>query len=265
MKKLLSLFMVFVLIFALSVPAFADEPELDYVTDAAQLLTEDEWESLEKMAIQLSEEYQCSVYIVTVDDYQDFTASGRVEDAAMAIYDAYNLGWGTQKSGVMLLLSLQDRDYTIIANGMGNIAFTDYGKDRLAEKFLDNFENNDWYGGFADYLQKCSDMLALAKEGKPLDVNSNPLVFWAGILFSILFGTGIAIAICMVLRKNMKSVATGSEAENYLNGTVNFAVREDQYTHTTQTRVKIEKKSSGDGHGGTTVNSGGFSSKNGKF
>lgn len=38
-----------------------------------------------------------------------------------------------------MLLSMEYRDYDIMAHGYGNIAFTDYGKEKMAERFLDEF------------------------------------------------------------------------------------------------------------------------------
>lgn len=54
-----------------------------------------------------------------------------------------------------------------------------------------------------------------------------------------------------------------TEAGAYLTaGSVVITGREDYFTHTTETRTKIEKSS---GSGGTTVDSDGFSGKSGKF
>lgn len=58
-------------------------------------------------------------------------------------------------------------------------------------------------------------------------------------------------------------VALKTKADTYLiAGSVEITGREDHFTHTTETRTKIEKSS---GSGGTTVDSDGFSSKSGKF
>ena len=38
-------------------------------------LTDSQWEDLEQRAQQVSEEYQCGVYMITVDDYTDYSLS----------------------------------------------------------------------------------------------------------------------------------------------------------------------------------------------
>ena len=38
----------------------------------------------------------------------------------------------------------------------------------MTEVFLDNFGNNDWVGGFKDYLSACDEYLSLAEQGHPV-------------------------------------------------------------------------------------------------
>lgn len=264
MKKTISLFAAFVLLFALWVPAQAAQARLDYVTDAACLLTDEEWEVLENTARDISESYQCGVYIITLDDFTNYSSAGSIYEAAKDIYREYELGWGQEKSGVLLLLSMAERDYTLIAYGYGNTAFTDFGKDKLADVFLDNLADDDWYGGFTDYLHKCGSMLSSARAGRPLDVGSDPLVFLAGLGISLVLGCLISVVICSLLLGTMRSVAVKTEAGDYLRrDSVVFTRREDRFTHATESRVKIEKGSGGGG--GTTVDSDGFSGESGKF
>ena len=46
-------------------------------------------------------------------------------------------------------------------------AFNRYAQEQIEDTFLDNFRENDWYGGFSDYLSACGEYLALAEEGIP--------------------------------------------------------------------------------------------------
>ena len=263
MKKITCLLAGALLLLALVLPAGAAEASLGYVTDAARLLTDSQQRTLEDTARRISEENACGVYIITLDDYRDYAPSDSIYEAAKGLYRKYGLGWGQEKSGVLLLLSMADRDYTLIAYGYGNTAFTDYGKDTLADTFLDNLGDNDWYGGFTDYLNKSESMLKSARAGRPLDVDSSPPVVFLGAALSVILGCGVGLIICCVLRAKMKSTGEKTGARDYLRqDSLVFTRREDLFTHATQTRVKIEKRS---GSGGTTVDSGGFSGKSGKF
>lgn len=266
-KRISSLLAVMALALFLCVPALAagfDEAELYFVTDEAGLLSEPEWSDLEARAEEISLKYKCGVYIIAVDNFANYADGNDVVEAAKNLYREYSLGYGGERSGVLLLLSMAERDYDLLAYGYGNTAFTDYGKDQLAEKFLDNFKDDDWYGGFQDYLEKSGSMLKSAREGHPLDVDSNPLIRLDGIGISLLVGCVAAFVIAVGVSDHMmKSVSAKTKADTYLiAGSVEITGREDHFTHTTETRTKIERSS---GSGGTTVDSDGFSSKSGKF
>lgn len=266
MKKGLTLVLNLVLLLFLALPVLAAQAQLRYVTDAAGLLTAEERSDLEGKATEISDTYQCGVYIITLGDFTEYTWKSDILQAAEEIYRQYSLGWGEQKSGVLLMLSMAERDYALIAYGYGNTAFTDYGKDRLADVFLDDFGEDDWYGGFSDYLEKSEGMLSAARSGNPLDVSSNPAIPAVGVVIDLVLGCLISLAVCFILRGQMKSAQEKTEAGDYM-GSVQFSRREDRFTHSTRQRVKIEQPSGGSsgGGGGTTVNSRGFSGKSGKF
>lgn len=268
-RKLCSLFAVLCLLAGLMVSAGATgEDEYGYyVFDEAGLLTEAEYAYLEEEAQAAADLYKCGIYIVTVEDFTEYS-EGSVYECAKDIYRGLELGEGESKDGVLLLLSMADRDYSLIAyGGLGNAAFTDYGKDVLAEEFLDNFKNDDWYGGFEDYIEKSTQMLELAVNGEPLDVNHDPEANgkgWAGsVVLGVLAGCVIALIVCLILKGKMKTARAQNTAKEYVpEGGVSFRVMEDHFTHITETRRTI--KSDNDS-GGTTIDSDGFSGTSGKF
>ena len=141
-------------------------------------------------------------------------------------------------------------------------AFTDYGQEALREQFLDNFRNDDWAGGFQDYLNTGSWLLEQAKNGTPYDVNTAPRGFNPLIIVIPLV---LALAVCLVLTGQMKTAKRKTEAGDYMvpNG-VEMRVVQDIFTHRTVTRQVIQQNEN-KGGGGTTVNSRGFSGKSGKF
>ena len=83
MRKKLSALLILLLALCLlsAVPASADGADsgletLDYyVSDAAGLLTRDQWQKLEDAARSVSEQYDCGVYVITINDYRDYIFS----------------------------------------------------------------------------------------------------------------------------------------------------------------------------------------------
>ena len=145
MKKLLCAIFLFT---ASILPVYGEETN---VYDYADLLTSEEEAELNTEAQRLTEQYDCGIYILTIDDYQSL--SYEVTRAAETFYSDMNLGVGEERNGTLLMLSMAERDYAIVSYGnKAHETFTDYGKEWMADQFLDAFGYDDWYGGFVDYL-----------------------------------------------------------------------------------------------------------------
>lgn len=273
MKKAISIvFTAVFLLLILTLPAAAAEGAKsgqECVQDLAGLLTYDERAELMSEARALSAEYGCGVYIVTVDDYRRYT-SGSVVTCATDIFTQNEWGYGASGDGVLLLLSMAERDYALIAHGdLGNAAFTDYGKEKMADRFLRRFSDDDWYGGFSSYLKSCSKYLKMASEGEPFDVGNDDgsLAGRIGIVAGV--PTVVAGIVSLGQSRKMKSVKRRTNASAYA-AAAGLILRDQQdvYTHSTESRARIVSSSSGGGRsggGGTSVGSGGFSSHSGKF
>lgn len=203
-------------------------------------------------------------------------------------WDALGLAASYDSNGIMLALSMAERDFQMLAHGdTANAAFTDYGKYIMQDEFLDNFREDDWYGGFADYIAACGRYLEANANGAPIDVEPSdeteeeyePLSFGDKLFFAALMafrfglplGLIVAFIVCAVYKRQLKSVRRATEAARYtVSGGAEITAREDRFTHTTEVRTPIKTES--DDHdsgpsfsGGTTVNSGGFSHSGGKF
>jgi len=274
MRKKISicLLLVFLLSLTLAAQAFADGEEaaqLGYVTDSTGSLSSGEKDELAQLAEKLSQEYRCGVYIVVLDDYREYARD--IETCAEELYRYFDLGWGEDRDGVLLIMSMQQREYDIAAYGdFGNYAFTDYGKDVLSDSFLDDFRHNEWYGGFQDYLYTAGDMLAKARSGEPVDVEPRePTRLGAGAKL-LIAGAPACLAgfgVCSAAKSRMKSAVRRSTAEEYVvPGSASLYIRQDRFLHRSRSvQIISENRGSSGGGGGTTVNAGGFSHHSGKF
>ncbi len=234
--------------------AYAEQGEtLGYVTDAAGILTEDEIAKLSAKAEEISVENDVGVYIVTVYDHTEF-GSNDVFDVATHIYSYYNLGFGEEQNGIMLLLSMKERDFALIRYGDGTRKiFDDDAMYAIEEEFLYDFGNNYWYYGFDTFLYETSYRLN---------------TWWSMPVFISLFlGIGLAFFVAFGFKLQLKSVAKKHSASGYVpsEGGVELTVKEDTYTHTTTTRAKIASSSSSRSGGSSSRSGGGFSGRSGKF
>lgn len=262
MKKLIgviSLILSLTLIIAL--PAWA--ARFNLVEDRVGVLTESENLELNKLAKDIRDKYKCEISIVIVDD----KGTGDVIDFAKSIYKKHEYGYGADKSGMILLLSMKERDYAIVAYGYGNTAFTDYGKSVLEDRYLLPLLKDDrYYEGFSIYLEQASEFLNMARNGTPFDIDtdedaeSSVVMILAMIIFIPLVIAGI---ICFILLNQMKTAVPQIAADNYISeGGVKLTMQVDKFLFRTENRTRIEKGSSS---GGTSVGSDGSSSSSGKF
>ena len=272
LKRLFSALCALVLLACiLCVPAAAEEKET-FVYDLAGVLSDEEASDLNNLARTVSLHHLCGVYIAVFPDMGEY-GYRNIEDFAEAVYKQWEFGIGEDLTGIVLVMSMSERDYDLCAYGDGaHYAFTDYGKEVLADKFKDNFRQNDWAGGFADYIEQCDYMLSRAEDGNPIDISGGSSRssrnmsdrITKSILPGLVVGIIVAFIYCGSLKNKMKSAKIAREASAYIAPRgIWMQAQEDVFTHTTQTRQHIDRDRGS--HGGTSVNSGGFSHSSGKF
>lgn len=244
------------------VPVYADTP---YVEDDYGGLTVNEIEELNKMARTYSNEYDCGIYVRLKADYSNNITN--VEDYAEYIFNNENMGLGETKDGVLLLIVMSDRSYDIAAHGdNGNAAFTDYGKDKLADNFLSYLSNGDYNDAFSTFINDSAYYLSKYQNGEPVDVPKRNPAINIGIAGAI----GIIASLIITAGKASKHKTKGQkfEASNYIvpEGT-SLTNSRDVFLYKTETRTKITKDSDGtsSSSGGTSVNDSGFSHSSGHF
>ena len=262
-KKILNICLAILLSLYLFSPLylFAGSGELDYVTDGAKLLTEEERVELNDKAKDASERHDCDIIIITVDDKGD----AHIEDYAQTIYDQYDLGYGEDRSGIMLVISMAERDYDIMAHGYGNVAFTDYGKDKLTDMFLPALSMGDYYSSFNIFIETCDNYLEQARIGNSIDIKTDPEnKKKTGKIVLTVVPLLIALLTVIVQSSKMKTAKIKLRANEYITDEgLKLTGREDVFLYRNVIRTKREKAKSSSG--GTTVNSHGSSHKSGKF
>ena len=266
-RKAVCALLMLVLFAAVSFAGFASQ---QYVADDAWLLSDAELAQLQRYAETVSDAHGIGIYIVTVDDYTVYDSTD-VFHAAIALYEQHGFGMGEEKAGAMLLLSMAERDFSFIVHGQtANRVVTDEGRDLMTRYFLDNFADNDWYGGFSDYIEWCEAYILQAQSGEAYS-NANPPVSAeqqrekGGILSAVaLFGplpvAGIAT---WLMNARMKNVKQAYQASAYAVDGLQLSVTQDIFTHRSQTRRRIERESSSSGN--STQHSGSYSGTSGKF
>ena len=235
--------------------------DMNYIFDLSDQLSYEEWAELEARAADISQRHGCGVYAAFVDDFTEYGGGNDVYKTTYQLYHASELGMGADRDGIIILLSMDERDYAMFVYGdHAEYAFDRYGQKELEDAFLGYFGDNDWYGGVSHYLDTCDEYLTRAEEGKPVRKNTLPMY-----LIVVAASCAIAGGICLMLKWQMKTVHKKAEANEYVAaGGLNLTKQYDRYTHTTETRRKIHDDSDSDS-GTSSCSGGGGSGRSGKF
>lgn len=261
-RRIIVFFLAVLLVGALPLTALAagdSEARLSHVTDLYGLLTQEQTFELEQQAADISKKYDCSLYVLVVKDYLDYARD--TFSFSKQVFADYNLGWGSDKDGVLLMLSMADRDYEILVHGdRTEYAFTEYARDCLEDAALPEFGQNRYFEGFQAFLNTCDTALEAASSGHPLEQPKkfSVLMFLPGVI--------AAVITYAVLTAQMKSQGIQHNANQYMEGRVNLTDQRDVFINRTVSRVRknTDSGSRGSSHG-SSHSSGGYSGRSGKF
>lgn len=275
MKRICLLLLSFVFLFGLTQPVFAAEPK---IVDDADILTESEETFLEAKAQSLVSEYGMDVVIVTID-----TLHGRISsDYADDYFDYNGYGIGPDYSGVLLLLSMEEREWAISTCGDTIYALTDYGIQELFSSIAGYLSENRYYEAFDAYLGELPYYFEAYQSGKPIDGYLDPYDgpgsyepapgdgtvsypepekdfgdYIKMFLMSLVIGAVAGGIVLLVLRGQMNTAVAQSGAQNYLTpGSFDLKRYQDIFLYSNVTRHEKPENDSSGGGGGSSVHTG---------
>ena len=240
MKKItIILFAVLLCILTLSVSA---EDEYYRLQDIAEILTETENEELLASLDSVSERQGMDIVILTVDAVEEGLT---VEQDATEWYEY--LGYGTD--GVMLYISMEERDWYILTSGFGITAITDAGIDYISDKFVSALSDGNYSGAFNAFVKYTDEFITQAKTGEPYDrgnMPKEPFSVVMSLVISFFIGLIIAAIITSVWKSSLTSVKMQAAAANYMKaGSLNIGYSRDFFLYRHIDREEKESKSSG--------------------
>ena len=255
-KRILTVLFALLLCMVVVIPTFAAS-DLPRLVDNADLLTDSEESTLLSKLNEISERQQADVVVVTADTLDGKTPMDYADD----FYDYNGYGFGADKDGVLLLVSLEDRDWWISTTGYGITAITDAGIEYISEKFLSDLSDGDYADAFTTYAELCDDFFTQARSGQPYDTGhmpKQPFNIARNLLIALIVGFVIALIATGVMKGKLKTVRFQSAASNYVKAnSMNVTESRDMflYTHVDR-RAKPKDTDSSSGSGTHTSSSG---------
>ena len=198
----------------LDVPAFG-AGEAPRLVDDAGLLTEGEESNLLDKLDEISHKQKADVVVVTVDSLEGKSPMEYADD----YFDYNGYGYGEDRDGIILLVSMEDRDYWMSTRGFGITAFTDAGLEFIADEFVPELSDGDYDKAFDLFADRCDEFLTQARKGRPYDRGHMPrekFELLENMLISLAGGFVIALISVLVMMSKMKSVRFNNVAGNYV-------------------------------------------------
>lgn len=272
MKKKYVFLLMAVLVFIMAVPVSASIQYEGRVLDEAEVLTDSEEEELAEKIDNLIDAYDMDVVILTVEDYTEYSYDDvDVREFARLFYWENGYGFDDKKSGMILVLSMAERDWYMYIEGDANVAVNDYGSEYITDRMLEQLKDNKFAEGFSGYLDDIELFLKEYAKGKPYGddhqvVTTERMVKY----FGIAIGVSVVLALIVVLgmKSSMNTAKPKPAAKEYVKqGSFVLTNKQDLYlySNTTKTAIPKSSSSSGGGGGGRSSGSSGGGGRGGKF
>lgn len=222
------------------------------VSDAAELMSESERTALTNKINEIRTRQSFDIAVVTINTASDMTA----EEYADTYYDSSAFGYGSDRSGVLLLINMETHDWWISTCGYGITAFTDAGIDYIGEKITAYLSDGRYAEAFGEFAELCDDFVTQARTGEPYDRSNLPREplspVW--IFISLIIGLVVASIVVGGMKSKLKTVRANDKANSYLKAdSLNITDSRDMFLYRTVTRTaKAQSNNEGSGGGSST-------------
>lgn len=237
----------------------------DYVIDTQNLTYSSEQDELNMLAAEASEQHDAGIYIRV---YYDYTGFNTIEEYAEYVYESEDLGYGPNKDGIMLILTMADRSFDIYAKYGGKCeeAFSDYAREQIAGTIVNDYlSDGEFYDGFKAFIDLCDSYLGYQEQGTPISPSFDPYreeqerqEQEAAENASRAAKTGATLGIppltalltVLGLRSRNKTEHIATEASGYIKGT-KLHRQTDRFLYRNQTVTHVQRDRDSGGGGGS--------------
>ena len=251
---IISIFLFQVVFISSSMVMAADTQSKQYFVDNAGLVYEDKASEINDRLAGISDEYDFDVAIYTSDDASLYDAEAAADD----FFDYNGYGVGPDRSGVVLYVNIETRDWHISTRGYGITAFTDAGIAYIGEQITSDLGDAEYADAFETFADCSEDFIKQAKAGKPYDKGNmpkQPFPFFERLVISLIIGLVVAFVYVFILRNQLMSVSPKNSAADYVvpgSVHVNDGGRIYLYSRVTKTPRQTNNSSSSGGGGSST-------------
>lgn len=229
--------------------------ETEKIYDYANLITDLEETELYGKVLEFINEYNMDMAIVTIDSNPKSSSMAYADD----FYDYNNFGIGSNNSGLLFLIDMQNRNMWISTTGDAIKIYTDSRIDTILDFAYDKISEQDYNGCIEQFIEKASYFA-----NKKTTSGSKVITVQDMICKSLIFGLIIAIILICIGLATHRKPRKKKEANYYISRPLKLNSNSDNFVNKHVSKVKIETSSSGgssthSGSSGTSHGGGGRS------
>jgi len=213
------------------------------VIDNAGLLTSDQRSALETQVNKAISVMNMDLVVLTIDDAEGKTSAAYADD----YYDYNGYGTGSNKSGALILIDMDNRQIYISTTGEMINRLSDSDIESVIDSGYSRLKSGDYYG----CLTKCVKSLEDKGRGNYISVME-----W---VISAAIAIGCGLLACLFVVRSYKMKINKDTYPYRENSTLNLETNEDAFVNTVVTTRRIETNTGGGGGGSTHVGSSGTS------
>ena len=242
-KRLAVIFFALMLAVATAFLAFADD-RLPRLVDTAGLLSDSEKTYLLEKLDEISERQEVDIVVVTTESLEEKSAMEYADD----FYDYNGYGFGSEKDGILFLISTEEREWHISTTGYGITAITDTRLRSMSNEFIYDLSEGNYASAFTTFAEQCDSFITQARNSEKYNVNNNvkksdnnatprtpvkePFLFSRNFMISLGIGFVLSLIVTGIMRSQLKTVHSQSKADDYIKkGSMNLTRRNDLFLY----------------------------------
>ena len=266
-KKIISVLFAIVLCFCTALPALAADDEsvetgftgeYNRVQDLADDLSQEDYDRISDLYDEIAERQHIDIVFCITNNLNGATP----KDYAIAFYEKFDFGYGDEKDGIILLLSLDSRDWRIETRGRAIKIFNDSEIQSIGSRLKLDLTNNNYAAAAESFADICDEDITAYNE-RTGGVLPPPL--WIAV--AIVAGIVVAFVIVHSMKSKLKTVKMQAAAGSYLkSGSLNITQSNDIFLYSNVTRTAKPKENNSSGSSTHTSSSGNtYGGGGGKF
>lgn len=254
MKKIMTILAALLLCMMMGMTAMAHPSRL---IDEADVFTDTEETELLAMLDRYSVENLLDIVVVIVDSLDGESAEVYADD----YFDYNGYGMGEDYDGVLLLVSIEDRQWYISTCGYAIAAMSDNRLDHMADEIVPYLSAGEYVEAVEEYVVQCAGAVKQARSAGVVyeETTSEGMGNVTAVLASLIIGFILAFIPMLSMKKKMKTVVARQEAAEYMDrSSAQITRSHDRFLYHTISRVytppqetsTTHTSSSGMSHGG---------------